>query len=59
MWRSRAEQVADTLSAFRRDTIEQAIVWTAEADRALRDTRPDDRTVMEEYVWKLTGGATA
>lgn len=54
MWRSRAEQVADTLASFGRARIEKAILWTAEADRALRDTRPDDRTVIEEYVWKLT-----
>jgi hypothetical protein len=27
-----------------------------EADRALRDARPDDRVVMEELVLSLTSG---
>jgi DNA polymerase-3 subunit delta len=55
MWRSRAEQLADTLRVFPASKLKRAIELTFEADRALRDTRPDDRTVMESFVWKLTG----
>jgi hypothetical protein len=28
--------------------------WIFEADRGLRDARPDDRIVMEQFVLKLT-----
>lgn len=55
MWRSRAEQIAETLQAFTPEKLRRAVKLTFEADTALRDTRPDDRTVMEAFVWKLTG----
>lgn len=54
MWKSRAEQVAQTVAEFPRERLAQAIRNVADADRALRDTRPDDQIVMEEFVWKLT-----
>jgi DNA polymerase-3 subunit delta len=54
IWRDRAEQVRQTLSAFPKDKLELAIRKTYDADRALRDTRPDDRTVMEELILALT-----
>jgi DNA polymerase-3 subunit delta len=54
MWRSRAEQVAQTAAAFSGRKLGQAIVRIFEADRALRDTRPDDRIVMEKFVLELT-----
>lgn len=54
MWRARAEQLADTIRVFPAQKLKKAITLTFDTDRQLRDTRPDDRTVMENFVWKLT-----
>ena len=54
MWRDRAEQVNQTVTAFPGEKLAQAIESVFRADRALRDTRPDDRVVMEELVFSLT-----
>jgi DNA polymerase III subunit delta len=54
MWRSRAEQVAETVEAFSRPQIVKALKELYRADKALRDTRPDDRVVLEEVVLRLT-----
>lgn len=55
MWRSRAEQIAQTAAAFPGDRLRTALVRIYQTDKALRDTRPDDRTVMEKFVLELTG----
>lgn len=54
MWPARADQVAATVRAFPREKCAQALEEVFEADRALRDTRPDDRIVMERLILKLT-----
>ncbi len=54
MWRDRAEQVQQTVAAFPGDKLGRAIHSVFSADKALRDTRPDDRVVMEELVFSLT-----
>ncbi len=54
IWRDRAEQVLQTISAFPGDKLKLAIEKVFWADRALRDTRPDDRLIMEELVLRLT-----
>jgi DNA polymerase III subunit delta len=54
MWRDRAEQVRQTLSVFSTAKLDLALRRTFTADRALRDTRPDDRLVMEELILALT-----
>lgn len=54
MWRSRAEQVQQTVAVFSTPRLRKAIQKTFETDVALRDTRPDDRTVMEQFVLGLT-----
>ena len=54
MWRDRADQVQQTLSAFPGEKLGQAIEKVFWTDKALRDTRPDDRVVMEELVLSLT-----
>jgi DNA polymerase-3 subunit delta len=54
MWRSRADQVQSTISAFSSERIRKAIGRIYAADKGLRDTRPDDRVVMEEFVLALT-----
>jgi DNA polymerase-3 subunit delta len=55
MWRSRAEQVAQTAGTFTASRLRTALIRIYETDKALRDTRPDDRTVMERFVLELTG----
>ena len=54
IWRDRAEQIYQTVSSFSRERLMQAIEKVYSADKALRDTRPDDRVVMEELVLSLT-----
>lgn len=50
IWRSRAEQVAQTVQVFSRSQVEKALRMTAQVDVGLRDARPDDRVVLEQYV---------
>jgi DNA polymerase-3 subunit delta len=54
MWGSRSEQVFQTLSNFSKTRLETALSTIYSADKALRDARPDDRVVMEEFVLRLT-----
>jgi len=54
IWRDRAEQVRETMSAFPDDKLARAIEKVFWADKALRDVRPDDRVVMEQLVFSLT-----
>ncbi|HYZ85237.1 MAG TPA: DNA polymerase III subunit delta [Bryobacteraceae bacterium] len=53
MWRSRAEQVSQTASAFTLPKLRSAVQKIHDTDRALRDARPDDRTVLERLVIEL------
>jgi DNA polymerase-3 subunit delta len=54
MWGSRAEQVYQTAAKFGKPQLERAMKLIFETDRGLRDTRPDDRVIMEQFVLKLT-----
>ena len=54
IWRDRADQICQTVTAFPKEKLALAIEKVYGADRALRDTRPDDRVVMEEFVFSLT-----
>ena len=54
MWPERARQIEQTVQAFPKARIERAVVKLFEADRSLRDARPDDRIVMEEMILALT-----
>jgi DNA polymerase-3 subunit delta len=53
MWGSRAEQVAQTAAKFTKDQLEKGLKLIFETDRDLRSARPDDRTVVENFVIKL------
>jgi DNA polymerase III delta subunit len=55
MWTSRAEQVSQTVSKFTQPQLERAMKLIFEADRGLRDARPDDRIVMETFILQLVG----
>jgi len=54
MWPSRAEQISQTMTAFTPVQLKKALSRIAYADKALRDIRPDDRTVLEDFVLELT-----
>lgn len=54
MWGSRAEQISQTVSKFSAPQLERAMKLIFQADRGLRDARPDDRIVMEQFVLALT-----
>jgi len=55
MWGSRAEQVYQTVSKFNGPQLSRAMKLLFEADRNLRDARPDDRIVMERLILELVG----
>jgi DNA polymerase-3 subunit delta len=53
MWGSRAEQVWATAAKFSTQQLERGLKLIFEADRDLRSARPDDRTIMENFVVNL------
>ena len=55
VWGSRADQIAQTVSKFSQAQLESAVKLISRADRRLRDARPDDRSIMEQFVVELTG----
>lgn len=55
MWGSRADQVSQTAAKFSKQQLERAMKLIFEADRGLRDARPDDRVVMERFILQLVG----
>jgi DNA polymerase-3 subunit delta len=57
IWPERARQISETMQAFPKARLERAVAKMFEADRALRDARPDDRIVMEEMFFDLTSSA--
>jgi len=59
IWPERARQIEQTVEAFPKSRLERAVVKLFQADRGLRDTRPDDRIVMEELVLALTARSPA
>jgi len=54
IWPDRARQIEQTVRAFPKSRLERAVEKVFEADRDLRDARPDDRIVMEEMILALT-----
>jgi DNA polymerase III subunit delta len=54
IWPERARQIEQTVAAFPKSRLERAVVRVFQADRSLRDARPDDRIVMEEMILALT-----
>jgi DNA polymerase-3 subunit delta len=55
MWGSRAEQVSQTAAKFSQPQLERAMGLIYDADKGLRDARPDDRIVMEKFILQLVG----
>jgi DNA polymerase-3 subunit delta len=54
VWGTRAEQVYQTVSKFSKEQLARGLELVYQADRGLRDARPDDRTIMERFVMALT-----
>jgi DNA polymerase-3 subunit delta len=54
MWGSRADQVFQTVSKFSKEQLELGLKMIFQTDRDLRDTRPDDRIVLERFILELT-----
>jgi DNA polymerase-3 subunit delta len=55
MWGSRADQVYATVAKFGKPQLQRAMKVIYEADKGLRDARPDDRIVMEQFILQLVG----
>jgi DNA polymerase-3 subunit delta len=55
MWGSKADQVYQTVSKFGQPQLERALRVIYKADQGLRDARPDDRIVMEQFILELVG----
>ncbi|MGQ9917891.1 MAG: DNA polymerase III subunit delta [Bryobacteraceae bacterium] len=55
MWRSRAEQIHAAASRFGAAQLAAGIQAIFEADSAMKSARPDDRLVMEQFIFRLTG----
>ena len=53
MWGSRADQVQQTATRFSKSQLERAMGLIYGADKGLRDARPDDRVVMERFIFEL------
>jgi DNA polymerase-3 subunit delta len=54
VWGSRADQIYQTVAKFSKEQLELGIKLIFEADRDMRSTRPDDRIVMEKFIFALT-----
>ena len=54
VWGSRADQISQTVSRFSQAQLQKAVTLISQADRRLRDARPDDRSIMEQFVVELT-----
>lgn len=55
MWRARAEQIYTASARFSKEKLEEGIRLVFRADRDLKSTRPDDRLVLEDFLFRLTG----
>jgi len=54
MWSARAEQIAQTATRFSTRQLQEGLNLIFATDRDLRSARPDDRTIMEQFVLRLT-----
>src|SRR4051812_25538306 len=54
VWGSRAEQIQQTVAKFSKEQLQLGLKLIFEADRDMRSARPDDRIVMERFIFELT-----
>lgn len=53
VWPSKAAQIHQTASAFSHSQLAGALQSLFRADRSLRDARPDDRVIMEDFILRF------
>jgi len=56
VWFRKAQEIHQTAGAFSGAQLKAAVTKIHEADKGLRDARPDDRTIMEKFVLGLREG---
>jgi len=54
VWGARAEQIYQTVGRFSKEQLELGLKLIFDADRGMRHPRPDDRIVMERFIFALT-----
>jgi DNA polymerase-3 subunit delta len=54
VWGARAEQIDQTLRKFGKAQLELGLKLIFDADSGMRSARPDDRIVMEKFIFELT-----
>lgn len=54
VWPDRAAQLMRTAETFTQNQLQNALKLIYDADKGLRDTRPDDRVIMESLVLSMT-----
>lgn len=54
IWPRQAAQVYETVSRFSQEQMGRAMKLIFEADAGLRSARPDDRVIMERFIFELT-----
>jgi DNA polymerase III subunit delta len=54
VWGARAEQIYQTVGKFSKEQLELGLKLIFRADRDMRSARPDDRIVMEKFIFELT-----
>jgi DNA polymerase III subunit delta len=54
VWNSRAEQIYQTVAKFSKEQLELGLKLIFHTDRDMRSPRPDDRIVMEKFIFALT-----
>jgi len=55
VWPSRAQQILQTAKVFTEPQLSQALERVYQTDKAFRDARPDDRLVMENFIFGVAG----
>lgn len=55
MWPARAQQISRTAAAFPPRDLREALKLVYQVDKGLRDVRPDDRTTIEAFIFRLIG----
>jgi len=54
VWGAQAEQIYQTMAKFSKEQLELGMKLIFQADRDMRSARPDDRIVMEKFIFELT-----
>jgi DNA polymerase-3 subunit delta len=53
LWPSRAQQILQAARLFNERQLAETLIRIHETDRAFRETRPDDRLIMENFIFGM------